>query len=103
MTLLWVTGREGKKTRFYGMGSLVGWLLASDYAYAGLVQAPEPSKVGEIMFKINAGGKSGLALLRFNVSTQEACAEAMRSLLNSEVRLIGHACAFRPHICRRRR
>ena len=24
-------------------------------------------------------------------------------LLNSEVRLIGHACAFRPHICRRRR
>jgi len=24
-------------------------------------------------------------------------------VLNSEVRLIGHACAFRPHICRRRR
>ena len=24
------------------------------------------------------------------------------SLLNSEVQLIGHACAFRPHICRRR-
>jgi hypothetical protein len=86
--LLWVTGREGKKTRFYGMGNLVGWLLASDYAYAGLVQMPEPSKVGEIIFKINAGGKSGLALLGFNVNTQEACAEAMKSFCDAVHKLL---------------
>lgn len=81
--LLWLTGREGKKTRFYGMGNLVGWLLASDYAYAGLIQMPEPSEVGEIIFKINAGGKSGLALLGFKVNTQEACAEAMTSVCDA--------------------
>jgi len=78
--LSWLTGKEGKKTRFYGMGNLVGWLLASDYVYAGLVQMPEASKVGEIIFKINAGGKSGLELLGFKVDTQEACAESMRSV-----------------------
>ena len=26
-----------------------------------------------------------------------------KAMLNSEVRLISHACALRPHICRRRR
>jgi hypothetical protein len=74
----WLTGREGKHTRFYGMGNLVGWLLASDYAYAGLVDIPEVSVVGEIIFKINAGGMAGLELLGLKVDTKEACAEAMR-------------------------
>ena len=62
------------------MGRLVGWLLASDYAYAGLVTLPEASKVGEIIFEINAGGKCGLELLGFDISTKKACAEAMSSL-----------------------
>ena len=74
---MWLTGREGKNTRFYGMGNLVGWLLASDYAYAGLVKMPEVSEVGKFIFKINAGGKDGLALLGFNVATEEACTDAM--------------------------
>lgn len=78
--LAWFTGKEGKATRFFGMGNLVGWLLASDYAYAGLVALPDASKVGEIIFGINAGGMGGLKLLGFNVSTKEACAEAMSSL-----------------------
>ena len=32
------------------------------------------------MFKINAGGKDGLALLGFNVATKKACADATDSL-----------------------
>jgi len=71
--LTWLTSSG----RFYGMGNLVGWLLASDYAYAGLVAMPGASAVGEIIFKINAGGKGGLELLGFDVNTQEACADAM--------------------------
>ena len=62
------------------MGNLVGWLLASDYAYTGLVALPHAPKVGEIIFQINAGGKGGLELLGFDVSTKEACGEAMSSL-----------------------
>lgn len=78
--LTWFTGKEGKATRFFGMGNLVGWLLASDYAYAGLVGLPDASKVGEIIFRINAGAKGGLELLGFDVSTKKSCMEAMSSL-----------------------
>ena len=78
--LTWFTGHQENGTRFFGMGNLVGWLLASDYAYAGLVAMPNASKVGEIIFKINAGGRDGLGLLGFEVATKEACAEAMLSL-----------------------
>lgn len=78
--LTWFTGHEGKVTRFYGMGKLVGWLLASDYAYAGLVKMPGAAEVGEIIFKIKAGGKDGLELLGFQVDTQESCAMAMETV-----------------------
>jgi hypothetical protein len=73
----WLTGKKGSKTRFYGMGNLVGWLLATDYAYAGLVTMPDVSEVGRIIYDIDAGGKGGLKLLGFDVGTKEACAEAM--------------------------
>lgn len=78
--LTWLGGSVGNKKRFFGIGNLVGWLLASDYVYAGLVKMPEVSEVGEIIFKINAGGKHGLQLLGFNVDTKEACGEAMVSV-----------------------
>lgn len=73
----WLTGKTGSGTRFYGMGNLVGWLLATDYAYAGLVTMPDVSEVGRIIYDIGAGGKGGLKLLGFDVSTKEACAKAM--------------------------
>ena len=78
--LTWLTGNEGSKKRFYGMGNLVGWLLASDYAYAGLIEMPDASKVGEIIFDIDAGGKGGLKLLGFNVDTKEGCVKATRAV-----------------------
>jgi hypothetical protein len=76
----WLIGKEGRESRFFGMGPLVGWLLASDYASAGLVDMPQPSEVGGIIFDINAGARAGLGLLGYDVRSKEACAEAMRSL-----------------------
>lgn len=77
----WFIGNmEGGGTRFFGMGYLVGWLLASDYAYAGLVNEPSMSEVGRVIFKIDAGGKAGLALLGLGVGTAEACATSLSDL-----------------------
>lgn len=78
--LEWFTGSEGHATRFYGMGPLVGWLLASDYAYAGLVDMPDAREVGKIIFKINAGGRGGLRLLGLDADTASACGESMSNL-----------------------
>lgn len=78
--LTWLTGHVVDGTRFFGMGNLVGWLLASDYAYAGLVATPDASEVGEIIFKIDAGGRDALELLGFDVRTKEACGQAMSYL-----------------------
>lgn len=94
---LWLTGNQGGKTRFFGMGNLVGWLLATDYVYAGLVEMPEAREVGEIIYRINAGGRAGLKLLGFDVSTKEGCADAMdrvwakvcKCLTPSEVQQMG--------------
>jgi hypothetical protein len=76
----WLTGNHEGRTRFFGMGNLVGWLLASDYAYAGLVSMPKISEIGKVIFKINAGGKGGLALLGLDVDSPEACAESLSRL-----------------------
>jgi len=78
--MAWFTSQEGRKTRFFGMGNLVGWLLASDYAYAGLVTMPDVSEVGKIIFKIDAGGKAGLRLLGFKVDTSEECVQSLSTL-----------------------
>ena len=75
--LAWFTGREGSTKRFSGMGDLVGWLLASDYANAGLVGVPSAQTVGRIIFRMDARGRKGLELLGFDVSTQDACGESM--------------------------
>jgi hypothetical protein len=78
--LAWLIGKEGGKKRFFGMGKLVGWLLASDYAYAGLVGVPDALEVGRIIFEINAGGRGGLALLGFDVYTPDACAKSLSNV-----------------------
>lgn len=79
----WLVGNRGNRKRFFGMGNLVGWLLASDYAFAGLVSMPEVSEVGKIIFRINAGSKGGLGLLGFDVGSPEACAESLSNLWDS--------------------
>lgn len=75
--LTWFTGKEGLTKRFFGMGNLVGWLLASDYAAAGLVGVPSAQTVGRVIYSIDAGGRKGLKLLGFDVSTPDACGESM--------------------------
>jgi hypothetical protein len=74
----WFTGTVSGKKRFPGMGPLVGWLLASDYAYAGLVPMPSVSDVGRLIYKIDAGGKAGLELLGLKVGDIEACANSLQ-------------------------
>jgi hypothetical protein len=75
--LNWFTGKEGPNERFYGMGNLVGWLIASDYANAGLVEVPSAQTVGRIMFRIDAEGRKGLELLGLDASTQDACGKSV--------------------------
>ncbi|KAJ7679548.1 hypothetical protein DFH06DRAFT_1121229 [Mycena polygramma] len=51
-------------SRFREIGSLAGFLLAADFSYAGVVQPPTATEVGEIIRGINKGGVRGLKLLR---------------------------------------
>ena len=76
--LNWFIGKEGSAKRFFGMGGLAGWLLASDYANAGLVGVPDAQMVGRIIFGVDAGSRKGLELLGFDVSMQDACGESMK-------------------------
>ncbi|KAJ6447338.1 hypothetical protein C8R45DRAFT_850913 [Mycena sanguinolenta] len=55
--------RESNPSRFQEIGSLAGFLLASDFVYAGVVQAPTVVEVGTIIRNINKGGVRGLELL----------------------------------------
>ena len=73
----WLTGSVDGEKRFYGMGSLVGWLLASDYAYAGLVPVPTLSDVGYFIHTINLGAKDGLVLLDLPTNSKQECAESL--------------------------
>ncbi|KAJ6487109.1 hypothetical protein C8R47DRAFT_1072198 [Mycena vitilis] len=50
-------------SRFREIGSLAGFLLAADFSYAGMVQPPTATEVGEIIRCINKGGVRGLELL----------------------------------------
>ncbi|KAJ6459761.1 hypothetical protein C8R47DRAFT_1226460 [Mycena vitilis] len=50
-------------SRFHEIGSLAGFLLAADFSYAGMVQPPTATEVGEIIRSINKGGVRGLELL----------------------------------------
>lgn len=78
--LKWFTGHQDGTKRFPGMGNLVGWLLASDYAYARLVNTPTPFDVGKIIFAISAGSKKGLSLLGFDTQDENACGAAMEAV-----------------------
>ncbi|KAJ7618916.1 hypothetical protein DFH06DRAFT_1362497 [Mycena polygramma] len=51
-------------SRFREIGSLAGFLLAANFSYAGVVQPPTATEVGEIIRGINKGGVRGLELLR---------------------------------------
>lgn len=41
---------------------------------------PDMSEVGEIIFRIDAGGKGGLSLLGLDVNTSEACAKSLNDV-----------------------
>ncbi|THU89612.1 hypothetical protein K435DRAFT_865130 [Dendrothele bispora CBS 962.96] len=52
-------------------GSLVSYLLAADYAQAGLVNRPSPEEMGDIIHRINKGAKARLKYLGFSCRTKE--------------------------------
>ncbi|KAJ7939129.1 hypothetical protein B0H13DRAFT_1587166 [Mycena leptocephala] len=55
--------RKSNPSRFREIGDLAGFLLAGDFVYAGVVQAPMVAEVGEIIHQINKGGVQGLEFL----------------------------------------
>ncbi|KAJ7763760.1 hypothetical protein B0H16DRAFT_1311070 [Mycena metata] len=55
--------KQTSPSRFQEIGPLVGFLLAGDFSYTGVVQSPTVDDVGEIIRGINKGGVKGLELL----------------------------------------
>lgn len=78
----WLTGKSQGEKRFAGMGNLVGWLLASDYAYAGLVPVPTVSDLGYVINTLNLGAKRGLQLLKLPATCEEECVESIELVWN---------------------
>lgn len=62
------------------MGPLVTYLLAADYALAGVFEMPTMAEMGKVIKNIGAGGRDGLELLGFNASTQEDIASSFETL-----------------------
>jgi hypothetical protein len=69
--------------RFPGSGKLTAYLLAADYAYAGIVDMPTCDEMGKIIFMIKGGGRNGLRLLRLlssDSASELQCISAFRCL-----------------------
>jgi len=62
---------NSKEMAFPSFGPLVSMLIASDYAIAGAVQMPSPEEMGQVIWRLKAGGYRGLTNLGFAVGTQE--------------------------------
>ncbi|KAJ7234862.1 hypothetical protein C8J57DRAFT_1249008 [Mycena rebaudengoi] len=55
--------KHDNPNRFAEIGALIGFLLAADFAYTGIVTFPDEPTVATIMHEINAGGVKGLELM----------------------------------------
>ncbi|KAJ7264820.1 hypothetical protein C8J57DRAFT_1230586 [Mycena rebaudengoi] len=55
--------KHDNPNRFAEIGALIGFLLAADFAYTGIVTFPDEPTVATIMHEINAGGVKGLEIM----------------------------------------
>lgn len=67
--------RKGVKA-FPHFGALTAYLLAVDYAVAGCAKIPSTHELGEIVYRIKAGGTAGLVKLGFDCGTEDSTARA---------------------------
>jgi hypothetical protein len=65
---------------FPGFGRLKAFLLASDYAIAGLATTPSPESVGKLIFQINAGALKGLTGLGFSCTDASTTSQAFTAV-----------------------
>ncbi len=65
---------------FPEFGSLQAYLLASDYAIAGVVTMPTFTEMAEVIHAIDSGGLHGLQQLELPCSIQEQTASSLRYL-----------------------
>ncbi|THU96509.1 hypothetical protein K435DRAFT_858462 [Dendrothele bispora CBS 962.96] len=59
-----------------GLGLFTSFMLAVDYAIAGLVRKPSPAGLGKIVWELKKGGQKGLRNLHYNVDTEQETVEA---------------------------
>jgi hypothetical protein len=62
---------------FPSVGKLTGYLMASDYAIAGVVDMPTLEELGAIVFDIGKGAMTGLRLLELQCETKEETIQAI--------------------------
>ncbi|TFK60160.1 hypothetical protein BDN72DRAFT_905211 [Pluteus cervinus] len=70
-----------RKAHIPAIGTLTNYLLVVDYAIAGVVIHPEPIQMGQILFKIKAGGIAGLRVLGFPCHTVEETGDAFELVM----------------------
>ncbi|KAF6746527.1 hypothetical protein DFP72DRAFT_1076366 [Ephemerocybe angulata] len=84
ITFLDLVRKFTHSTAFPTMGPLIGYLLASDYALAGVVEKPTIRELGELVFSIRKGAYTGLSNLGFACATEDATAGALE-VLHAEI------------------
>ncbi|KAF6759706.1 hypothetical protein DFP72DRAFT_806004 [Ephemerocybe angulata] len=65
---------------FPSIGPLIAYLIAADYAIAGVIDMPDDFTMGRLIFRIGKGGLKGLTALGFKVSTEDETADAFHAL-----------------------
>ncbi|KAF6764363.1 hypothetical protein DFP72DRAFT_1059348 [Ephemerocybe angulata] len=87
----WLLGEEEKRfvdlmkmfidsSDLPSVGPLIGYLLAADYAIAGAVPLPSTEEMGQIIFRIDKGGMSGMNSLGYLCRTEEETGKAFTAL-----------------------
>lgn len=87
-------------------GPLSSYLLAADYAIAQVVPMPSMEEMGRLIFAIDKGGKKGMKLLGFPVSSGEEVADGFveldrrirQSLGEDRLQKMGYNCFVLEHI-----
>ena len=80
--------RKFTSTDFPNIGPLIGYLIASDYAIAGIAKIPTAKDMGGIIHDIGKGGLAGLMTLGFKCESREATAAAFEVLYTEMLKRI---------------
>ncbi|KAH6894930.1 hypothetical protein BKA70DRAFT_1439101 [Coprinopsis sp. MPI-PUGE-AT-0042] len=75
------TDAYNKFLKLPAFGTLTAYLLAADYALAGVVEFPSPKEVGRVLRAVRSGGWKSLGngVFQFDVSSPDATAEAFET------------------------